>query len=61
MSSTEITKAVFPRKHTGMGSNNEIPLVNMVLPPEVLEKIFSHLSEEDLNTVMLVCKKWNSA
>ena len=56
MSSTEITKAVFPRKHTGMGSNNEILLVNRVLPPEALEKIFIHLSEEDL----LVCKKWNS-
>ena len=39
---------------------SEIPLINRVLPPEMLEKIFSQLSDpKDLNTVMLVCKTWN--
>ena len=42
-----------------MASNSAPPLINRVLPPEMLEKIFSHLSHEDLNTVMLVCKTWN--
>ena len=37
-----------------------IPLINRVLPPEMLQKIFSQLSDpKDLNTVMLVCKTWN--
>ena len=41
--------------------NSEIPLINRVLPPEMLEKIFSQLSDpKDLNTVMLVCKTWNN-
>ena len=39
---------------------SEIPLINRVLPPEMLQKIFSQLSDpKDLNTVMLVCKTWN--
>ena len=45
----------------GIG-NNEMALNNMVLPLEMLEKIFSYLSSlQDLNTVMLVCKTWKSA
>ena len=44
-----------------MASNSAPPLINRVLPPEMLEKIFSHLSHEDLNTAMLVCKTWNRA
>ena len=41
-------------------SQSEIPLINRVLPPEILEKIFSQLCDpKDLNTVMLVCKTWN--
>ena len=38
----------------------EVALNNNILPPELLEKIFSHLSGlQDLNTLMLVCKTWN--
>ena len=44
-----------------MASNSAPPLINRVLPPEMLENIFSHLSREDLNTAMLVCKTWNRA
>ena len=29
------------------------------LPPEMLERVFSHLDPDDLLTVMLVCKGWN--
>ena len=42
-------------------SNTEIPLINDVLPQEMLERIFSHLAPKDLKTVMLICKKWNNA
>ena len=39
----------------------EIPLINRVLPPEILEKVFSHLRAiNDLNNVMLVCKTWKN-
>ena len=38
-------------------SNSETGLINRVLPPEVLEKIFSHLSLRDLIKVMFVCKE----
>ena len=38
-------------------SNSETALINRVLPPEVLEKIFSHLSPRDLIKVMFVCKE----
>ena len=39
----------------------EIPLINRVLPPEILEKVFSHLRAlKDLNNVMLVCKTWKN-
>ena len=45
----------------GIG-NNEMALNNMVLPEEMLQKIFSYLSSlQDLNTVMLVCKTWKNA
>ena len=36
------------------------PLITEVLPPEMLERIFSHLAPKDLKTVMLVCKTWNN-
>ena len=38
-------------------SNSETALINRVLPPEVLEKVFSHLSLRDLIKVMFVCKE----
>ena len=38
---------------------SEISLINRVLPPELLEKIFGYLAPKDLNKVMLVCKTWN--
>ena len=45
----------------GIG-NNKMALNNMVLPEEMLQKIFSYLSSlQDLNTVMLVCKTWKNA
>ena len=44
-----------------MKNNIEIPLINSVLPPEMLQKIFSHLAPKDLKTVMLICKTWNEA
>ena len=34
----------------------QISEINSRLPPEMLEKVFSHLVPRDLNTVMLVCK-----
>lgn len=34
---------------------------NYILPPEILEKIFSLLPPLDLKTVMLVCKFWKQA
>ena len=37
---------------------SELSLI-MVLPPELLEKIFCYLALKDLNNVMLVCKTWN--
>ena len=37
---------------------SELSLI-MVLPPELLEKIFGYLAPKDLNKVMLVCKTWN--
>merc|ERR1712212_735002 len=37
------------------------PLINSVLPPEMLAKVFSYLAPKDLNTVMLVCKTWKKA
>ena len=40
-------------------SNSETALINRVLPPELLEKIFGYLAPKDLNNVMLVCKTWN--
>ena len=56
----------FKGKMTEDGEDNdgndkgEVALNNNILPPELLEKIFSHLSSlQDLNTVMLVCKTWN--
>ena len=39
---------------------SEISLINRVLPPELLEKIFGYLAPKDLNNVMLVCKTWNN-
>ena len=37
-----------------------IPPIHSVLSQEMVEKIFSYLSDlRDLNTVMLVCKTWN--
>ena len=36
------------------------PLITEVLPPEMLEKVFSYLAPRDLKTVMLVCKTWNN-
>ena len=44
-----------------MKNNTEVPLINNVLPPEMLERIFSHLAPKDLKTVMLICKTWNNA
>ena len=44
-----------------MKNNTEVPLINDVLPPEMLERIFSHLAPEDLKTVMLICKTWYNA
>ena len=42
-------------------NEKEIPLINRVLPPEILEKVFSHLrAPKDLNNVMLVCKTWKN-
>ena len=41
-------------------NNKKIPLVNRVLLPEMLEKIFGYLAPKDLNNVMLVCKTWNN-
>ena len=38
----------------------QISEINSRLPPEMLEKVFSHLVPKDLNTVMLVCKTWNN-
>ena len=61
------------REMTGVGGEAEkevdiegndksrIALINELLPAEMLEKIFSYLSGiKDLNTVMLVCKTWNT-
>ena len=39
----------------------DIPLINRVLPPEMLSMVFSYLAPKDLMTVMLVCKTWNKA
>ena len=44
-----------------MKNNTEVLLINNVLPPEMLERIFSHLAPEDLKTVMLICKTWYNA
>ena len=44
-----------------MKNDIEIPLINRVLPKEMLEMIFSHLAPKDLKTVMLICKTWNAA
>ena len=42
-------------------NEKEMPLINRVLPPEILEKVFSHLRAlNDLNNVMLVCKTWKN-
>ena len=41
--------------------NIAIGLINRMLPPEMFEKIFSHLKPTDLMTAMLVCKTWNEA
>ena len=39
----------------------EVATNNNILPPELLENIFCHLSgQKDLSTVMLVCKTWNN-
>ena len=57
----KLSKEEFCGKAERMASNSAPPLINRVLPPEMLEKIFSHLSHEDLNTAMLVCKTWNRA
>ena len=46
---------------TTMKKDTEVPLINSVLPREMLEKIFSHLPPKDLKTVMLICKTWNAA
>jgi len=42
------------------GEKTDTPLITEVLPPEMLERIFSHLAPKDLKTVMLVCKTWNN-
>ena len=59
MRSEDTPKRRFEDTSRTMKNDIEIPLIKSVLPPEMLEKIFSHLAPKDLNTVMLVCKTWN--
>merc|ERR1719270_1372320 len=48
-------------KNSNAINEKEIPLINRILPPEILEKVFSHLRAiNDLNNVMLVCKTWKN-
>ena len=48
-------------KETDSNDSSEVASNNKILPPELLEKIFGHLSgQKDLSTVMLVCKTWNN-
>ena len=49
------------RSEDASRSDTVIPLINDVLPREMLERIFSHLAPKDLKTVMLICKTWNNA
>ena len=52
---TEEGRDVITREGNSEATNNkEIPLVNRVLLPEILEKIFGFLATKDLNNVMLV-------
>ena len=39
---------------------SELSLINRVLPPELLEKIFGYIAPKDLSNVKLVCKTWNN-
>ena len=58
---TEDGRKVTTKEGVNEATNNkEIPLVNRVLLPEMLEKIFGYLAAKDLNNVMLVCKIWNN-
>ena len=58
---TEEGRDVITRDGNSEATNNkEIPLVNRVLLPEILEKIFGYLATKDLNNVMLVCKTWSN-
>ena len=53
-------KVITKEGNSEVTNNKEIPLVNRVLLPEMLEKIFGYLAAKDLNNVMLVCKIWNN-
>ena len=41
-------------------NEKSLPLINEMLPGEMLEKVFSHLAPKDLKTAMLVCNLWKS-
>ena len=41
-------------------NENSLPLINEMLPKEMLEKVFSHLAPKDLKTAMLVCNMWKN-
>lgn len=56
----KMTKEGGKMAEKGGNDNSEIILINRVLPPEMLEKIFGFLAPKDLNNVMLVCKTWNN-
>ena len=54
-------KMVEEEMDNNSNDTGEVATNNNILPPELLEKIFSHLSgQKDLSTVMLVCKTWNN-
>ena len=63
-SSSEITeeggKVVSKEMYSEAINKKDIPLVNRVLPPEMLEKILGYLAPKDLNNVVLVCKTWKN-
>ena len=61
MRSEDTPKRRFEDTSRTMKNDIEIPLIKSVLPPEMLEKIFSHLAPKDLKTVMLICRTWNKA
>ena len=49
-----------PRQVVKKQNEKNLPLINEMLPEEMLEKVFSHLAPKDLKTATLVCKHWKN-